>query len=106
MVNCDKKIMKESRLCAGDDCCKVISASNTSGFCLSCGARQRMKALNADPEFAKAHSERMKARHADQTKDMRQKHLRGLTPEQRANYDAFRKSGFSKAEALAMIREV
>ena len=66
-----------------------------------------MKARHADPKFAKAHRERsrkrMKAMTADPNIDMRQKHLRALTKDERADYDAHKRAGASKAEALTAI---
>ena len=66
-----------------------------------CRGRERMKRLNADPEFAKANSERMKRLHADPEFNP----LAALTPEERADYDVLRKKGgYSREEALAMVR--
>ncbi len=50
--------------CAGG-CGETRPRWGKSGMCRSCGARERMKALHADPEFAAANRERMKALNAD-----------------------------------------
>ena len=82
---------------------------------------ERMRRLNADPEFAAAHAERMRRRHADpefaaahaerSAERMRRlnadgrihSHIAGMTPEQRADYDTLRRNGYRKAEALAAL---
>jgi hypothetical protein len=62
-----------------------------------------MKALHADPEFAKAHSEcsrkRMKARQADPAFNP----LAALTEEERAEYDTLKRAGNSRPQALEAI---
>jgi hypothetical protein len=61
--------------------------------------RERMKALNADPEFAAAHRARMKALHADPEFNP----LVLLTDAERADYDVLKKAGYSRSDALAAI---
>lgn len=65
----------------------------------------RIRARNADPEFAAkrnaATTRRLKASHA--AGKLIPKHLRALTPEERAEYDAARKLGCLKDEALRSI---
>ena len=85
-------------------------------------AAERMRQLQADPEFAKAHAERaaerMRQRHADpefaraNAERMRQRHadpefnpLAALTPNERADYDVLRKAGYTRAEAFVALRK-
>lgn len=65
--------------------------------------REHMTKLHADPEFAAANAERMRKRHTDPRTDMRPSHLRDMTEKQRADYDAYRRARYSKAEALAAL---
>ena len=59
-----------------------------------------MKALNADPEFAARHRERMKALNADPEYNP----LAALTPDERSDYDVFVKKGkWSRNAALAAL---
>jgi hypothetical protein len=59
----------------------------------------RKQAL-ADPAVRAKMSAARKQALADPAKGA--KHLRGLSPEQRADYKLFRRKGFTKAEALAL----
>ena len=61
---------------------------------------ERMRRLNADPEFAAANAERMRRLNAD---GRIHSHIAGMTPEQRADYDTLRRNGYRKAEALAAL---
>jgi len=65
---------------------------------------ERMRRLHADPAFAAAHAERsaerMRRLHAD---GRIHSHIASMTPEQRADYDALRRNGYRKAEALAAL---
>ena len=63
-------------------------------------AAERMRRLNADPEFAAAHAERMRRLNAD---GRIHSHIAPMTPEQRADYDTLRRNGYRKAEALAAL---
>ena len=80
------------------------------------GRRLRMKALNADPEFAAAHRERMKARHADpefaaaNRERMKARHadpefnpLVLLSDDERSDYDTLKRAGYSREDALRII---
>jgi hypothetical protein len=69
---------------------------------------ERMRALNADPEFKKANAERsaerMRALNADPAVDMRHKHIRALDAAGLLDeYRALTRNGYSKAEALAAL---
>ena len=69
--------------------------------------RERMRALNADPEFAERHRERhrermrerMRALHADPEFNP----LASLSDAERADYDILKRNGYSRAEALGTI---
>lgn len=61
---------------------------------------ERMRRLNADPEFAAANAERMRRLNAD---GRIHSHIASMTPEQRADYDTLRRNGYRKAEALAAL---
>ena len=63
-------------------------------------AAERMRRLNADPEFAAANAERMRRLNAD---GRIHPHIAGMTPDQRADYDTLRRNGYRKAEALAAL---
>lgn len=65
-------------------------------------ARKRMRALHKDPEFAAANSERMRALH----KDPEFNHLTALSEDERADYDALKKAGYSRDEAFTAIGRV
>jgi len=58
---------------------------------------------HADSKFAAANADRMIKRHADGSIDMRRKHLRNLTEDQRADYQFLRSKRLSMAEALAAV---
>ena len=60
---------------------------------------ETMRALNADPEFAAARDARMRAIHADPSHNP----LVLLTPDQRADYDALKRAGHSRGDALRAI---
>ena len=62
-------------------------------------ASERMRALNADPEFAKAHAERMRALHADPEFNP----LVVLTPAERADYDVLKRAGYSRDDVFRAI---
>ena len=61
---------------------------------------ERMRRLHADPEFAAAHAERMRRLNAD---GRVHPHIALMTPEQRADYDTLLRNGYRKAEALAAL---
>lgn len=88
-----------TRTCKQPGCDAALDPRNTSGLCRS----HCLKAMHADPDFAAAHRERLKARNADPDIDMRQKHLRDMTPKQRADYDTLCKAGYTKAQALTAL---
>ncbi|HNB27519.1 MAG TPA: hypothetical protein PLR41_11200, partial [Alphaproteobacteria bacterium] len=71
---------------------------------------------NADPEFAAAHAERMRKRHADpefaaaNAERMRKRHadpeynpLAMLSAQERADYDALKRNGYSRDDAFRAI---
>ena len=60
---------------------------------------ERARARHADPEFAAAHAERMRARNADPEFNP----LAALTERERADYDTFKRAGYERNEAFAMI---
>jgi len=60
---------------------------------------EQMRRLHADPEFAKAHAERMRRRQADPKFNP----LAALSEAERADYDALKKAGYTRAEALDAI---
>ena len=60
---------------------------------------ERMRKLHADPEFAAAHAERLRARNADPEFNP----LAALTERERADYDTFKRAGYERNEAFAMI---
>ena len=62
-------------------------------------SRARMRARHADPEFAAAHAERLRARNADPEFNP----LAALTERERADYDTFKRAGYERNEAFAMI---
>jgi hypothetical protein len=65
---------------------------------------ERLRALHADPDFAKAHAERMRALHADPAVDMRHKHIRALDAAGLLDeYRTLMKERYTKAEALAAL---
>lgn len=73
---------------------------------------ERMKARHADPEFAKAHSERMKALNADpefakaNSERMKARHAKNISwcPDDKTeDYRTLKKHGYSASEARAMI---
>ena len=67
-------------------------------------AAERMRRLNADPEFAAANAERAAERMRRLNADGRiHSHIAPMTPEQRADYDTLRRNGYRKAEALAAL---
>ena len=68
----------------------------------SAAKAERMRQLNADPEFAKANAERMRKRHADPEFNP----LAALTEAERADYDVLRKAGYTRAEAFRAIGRV
>jgi len=61
--------------------------------------RKRMRKLHADPEFAKAHAERMRKLHADPDHNP----LVMLTTQERADYDTFKRNGYSRDDAFRAI---
>ena len=61
--------------------------------------RERMKARNADPEFAAAHRERMKALNADPEFNP----LVLLTEAERADYDTLKQAGYTRDDAFSAI---
>ena len=60
---------------------------------------ERMRKRNADPEFAAAHAERMRKRNADPDHNP----LVMLTTQERADYDALKRYGYSRADAFRAI---
>ena len=60
---------------------------------------ERMRKLNADPEFAAANAERMRKRNADPDHNP----LVMLTTQERADYDALKRYGYSRADAFRAI---
>ena len=62
-------------------------------------AAERMRKRNADPEFAAAHAERMRKRNADPDHNP----LVMLTTQERADYDALKRYGYSRADAFRAI---
>ena len=62
-------------------------------------AAERMRKLHADPEFAAAHAERMRKRNADPDHNP----LVMLTTQERADYDALKRYGYSRADAFRAI---
>ena len=60
---------------------------------------ERMRKRNADPEFAAAHAERMRKRHADPDHNP----LVMLTTQERADYDTFKRNGYSRDDAFRAI---
>ena len=60
---------------------------------------ERMRKLNADPEFAAANAERMRKRNADPEYNP----LVTLTARERADYDALKRYGYSRADAFRAI---
>ena len=60
---------------------------------------ERMRKLHADPEFAAAHAERMRKRNADPDHNP----LVMLTTQERADYDALKRYGYSRADAFRAI---
>ena len=61
--------------------------------------RKLMRKRNADPEFAAAHAERMRKRHADPDHNP----LVMLTTQERADYDTFKRNGYSRDDAFRAI---
>ena len=77
---------------------------------------ERMRKRHADPEFAAANAERMRKRHADpefaaaNAERMRKLHadpdhnpLVMLTTQERADYDTFKRNGYSRDDAFRAI---
>ncbi len=62
-------------------------------------AAERMRKRNADPEFAAAHAERMRKLHADPEYNP----LAMLSAQERADYDALKRNGYSRADAFRAI---
>ena len=62
-------------------------------------AAERMRKRHADPEFAAANAERMRKRHADPEYNP----LVTLTARERADYDALKRYGYSRADAFRAI---
>ena len=60
---------------------------------------ERMRKRNADPEFAAAHAERMRKRHADPEYNP----LAMLSAQERADYDALKRNGYSRDDAFRAI---
>ena len=60
---------------------------------------ERMRKRHADPEFAAANAERMRKRHADPDHNP----LVMLTTQERADYDALKRYGYSRADAFRAI---
>ena len=60
---------------------------------------ERMRKRNADPEFAAAHAERMRKRNADPDHNP----LVMLTTQERADYDTFKRNGYSRDDAFRAI---
>ena len=79
----------------------VASAQKRHGIKLRDKRADRMRRLHADPEFAAANAERMRRRNAEGL--MIPRYLRAMTPDQRADYDTLKRSGYTKAEALAAL---
>ena len=78
--------------------------------------RKLMRKRHADPEFAAAHAERMRKRHADpefaaaNAERMRKRHadpeynpLAMLSAQERADYDTFKRNGYSRDDAFRAI---
>ena len=60
---------------------------------------ERMRKRNADPEFAAANAERMRKRHADPEYNP----LAMLSAQERADYDALKRNGYSRDDAFRAI---
>ena len=61
--------------------------------------RKLMRKRNADPEFAAANAERMRKRHADPEYNP----LAMLSAQERADYDALKRNGYSRDDAFRAI---
>ena len=86
--------MTAARICAAEGCGRRLTGKGD--LCRS----HRMRALNADPEFAERHRERMRALHADPEFNP----LVALTETERADYDRVKRTmAYSRAEALHAI---
>ena len=60
---------------------------------------ERMRKLHADPEFAAANAERMRKLNADPDHNP----LAMLSAQERADYDALKRNGYSRADAFRAI---
>lgn len=81
------------RNCKHPDAC-VAGARGPCRKCSDLSANaERMRKLNADPEFAAAHAERMRKLHADKRGFSIPDHLR-------ESYNLARRKGFSPREAI------
>ena len=73
--------------------------AHRAGVALRDTRAERMRKLHADPEFAAAHAERMRKRHADPDHNP----LVMLSAHERADYDALKRNGYSRADAFRAI---
>tara|TARA_B000000460_G_scaffold248191_1_gene225056 strand:+ start:5105 stop:5521 length:417 start_codon:yes stop_codon:yes gene_type:complete len=64
---------------------------------------ERMRTLNADPEFAAANAERSRARMRTLNADPEFNPLATLTERERADYDTLKRAGYARNEVFAMI---
>ena len=85
-------------------CNALAKHDPVGGVMTTCGRHsaanaERMRKLHADPEFAAAHAERMRKRNADPDHNP----LVMLTTQERADYDALKRYGYSRADAFRAI---
>lgn len=80
----------------------VTNAQIRWGIKLRDKRADRMRRLNADPDFAAAHAKRSadRMRRLNAAGLMIPRYLRAMTPEQRADYDTLMGKGYTKAEAV------
>ena len=85
-------------------CNALAKHDPVGGVMTTCGRHsaahaERMRKRNADPEFAAANAERMRKRHADPEYNP----LAMLSAQERADYDALKRNGYSRDDAFRAI---
>jgi len=82
----------------------VYGAARRFGLVFRDTRRERMKALNADPEFAERNRERNRERMKALNADPEFNSLAALSPVERADYDVLvKKGGLSRGAALTAV---
>ena len=82
----------------------ACKAQRRTGIRLADARAERMRRLNADPEFVKARDERAAEHMRRLNADPARNPLAALTPAERADYDTLRrKGGYTRSDALRAI---